>query len=275
MLQRFEATDHGLDAGADLFVALHQRGPLTGEAVLTLAQRAILLAQGTERIEQLVHLLLKTTDFGVEGDLVAHAQNYSRVFGIISFMSAPDFREIERQLAGTRALTDLPEAHGTLAGALCSSSGVTLQDWLREVFPEGLAGSAETPMLTVYEWTRHVLESGQLEFQLLLPDDDEPVAIRAAALGQWCQGFLYGLGSNPIPDIDQLPEQVGEIVRDLTAMTRIDVDESESTEDNEQAYSELVEFVRIGVQLLHDELAGVRESATAGGDADDKPPSIH
>jgi uncharacterized protein YgfB (UPF0149 family) len=108
-----------------------------------------------------------------------------------------------------------------------------------------------------------------------LPDDEEPVAVRAAALGQWCQGFLYGLGSNPIPDIEQLPEQVGEIVRDLTAMTRIDVDEAESLEDNEQAYSELVEFVRIGVQLLHDELAGVRESAAAGSDVDDTPPSIH
>lgn len=190
-------------------------------------------------------------------------------------MSAPDFWDLERQLAGTRALTDLPEAHGTLAGALCSGSGVTFQGWLREVFPDGVAGAAETPMLTVYEWTRHALESGQLEFQLLLPDDDEPVTARATALSQWCQGFLYGLGSNPIPDIEQLPEQVGEIVRDMTAMTRIDVDADESMEDNEQAYSELVEFVRIGVQLLHDELAGVREAAAAGSDADDKPPSIH
>lgn len=190
-------------------------------------------------------------------------------------MSAPDFREIERQLAGTRALTDLPEAHGTLAGALCSSGAITLQDWLREVFPDGVAGAAETPMLAVFEWTRHVLESGQLEFQLLLPDDDEPVAVRAAALGQWCQGFLYGLGSHPIPDVEQLPEQVGEIVRDLTAMTRIDVDESESIEDNEQAYSELVEFVRIGVQLLHDELAGFRQTTAEGSGADGQSPSIH
>jgi len=197
------------------------------------------------------------------------------VFGIILLMVAPDFRDLERQLAGTRALTDLPEAHGTLAGALCSNSSVSFQDWLQEVFPEGVVGAAETSILAVYEWTRYALESGQLEFHPLLPDDDEPVAARASALGQWCQGFLYGLGSNPIPDIEQLPEQVGEIVRDMTAMTRIDVDADESMEGNEQAYSELVEFVRIGVQLLHDELAGAREAIAAGSDADDKPPSIH
>ena len=114
-------------------------------------------------------------------------------------MSAPDFREIERQLAGTRALTDLPEAHGTLAGALCSSSAVTLQDWLREVFPDGVAGAAETPMLAVYEWTRHVLDSGQLEFQLLLPDDEEPVAVRAAALGHGVRVFFMASARTRFP----------------------------------------------------------------------------
>ena len=183
-------------------------------------------------------------------------------------MSVPDYQEIESHLSGSRALTDLPEAHGTLAGALCSGEGVTLQDWLREVFPEGVAGAAEVPMLAVFEWTQHVLRTGQLEFMLLLPDDEESLATRAAALGQWCQGFLYGLGSNPLPDVERLPEEIAEIVRDLTALTRIDVDENESAEDNEQAYAELVEFVRVGVQLLHDELAPFRGPAVGRADSD-------
>jgi uncharacterized protein YgfB (UPF0149 family) len=186
-------------------------------------------------------------------------------------VSTPDFRQIERQMSGSRALTDLPEAHGTLTGALCSAEGMSLQDWLREIYPEGLAGDAEPSMHAVFEWTRHALRSGQLEFQLLLPDDDESVAIRAAALGHWCQGFLYGLGSNPIPDVDQLPEEIGEIVRDLSAMTQIEVDDNESEEDNEQAYAELVEFVRVGVQLLHDELGRFREAAAGAASVGVEP----
>lgn len=178
-------------------------------------------------------------------------------------MADPDYHDIERQLAASRALTDLPEAHGTLAGALCATDTIALDDWLREVFPEGVAGEAATPMLAVFEWTRHTLGAGQLEFQLLLPGDDEPMAVRASALGQWCQGFLYGLGSSPLPDIEQLPEDAAEIVRDLTALTRIGVDAQESPEDNEQAYAELVEFVRVGVQLLFDELAPFRQGAAA------------
>lgn len=187
-------------------------------------------------------------------------------------MADPEYRDIERQLTASRALTDLPEAHGTLTGALCATAAVSLEDWLREVFPEGVAGDAETPMLAVFEWTRHTLAGGQLEFQPLLPGDDEPVANRASALGQWCQGFLYGLGSSPLPDLERLPEEVGEVVRDLTALTHIGVDANESAEDNEQAYAELVEFVRVGVQLLFDELAPFRQ----GDDASDGPrPALH
>ncbi len=189
-------------------------------------------------------------------------------------MSQPDYRTIESRLDESRALTDLPEAHGTLAGAFCASNAVALQDWLREVFPEGVAGSAEGEMHAVFEWTRHVLANGQMEFALLLPDDDRPIEERAAALGEWCQGFLYGLGSTPIPDIDSLSPEVGELVRDLTAITQLSVDEAESDDNNEEALAELVEFVRVGVQLLFDELAPFR-NATTGGNGPDGPVSLH
>jgi len=189
-------------------------------------------------------------------------------------MSEPEFHEIEQRLSASRALTDLPEAHGTLAGALCATHTVSLQDWLREVFADGVAGEAESTMLALFEWTRHVLTAGQLEFRLLLPGDETPVAERAAALSQWCQGFLYGLGSSPLPDIEQLPEEVAEIVRDLTALTQIGVDADESLEESEQAYAELVEFVRVGVQLLHDELARFRDPR-ADAEVEDAPRSLH
>ena len=100
---------------------------------------------------------------------------------------------------------------------------------------------------------------------MMLPGDDVPIADRASALGQWCQGFLYGLGTSPIPDADALPEEVAEIVRDLTSITQVSVDVQETDEANEQAYSELVEFVRVGAQLLFDELARFRGPSTGPG----------
>jgi uncharacterized protein YgfB (UPF0149 family) len=59
-----------------------------------------------------------------------------------------------------------------------------------------------------------------------------------------------------------LPGEIGEIVRDLTEITRADVDVSDSMEANESALAELVEFVRVGVQLVFDELEPLRGSHT-------------
>jgi len=41
------------------------------------------------------------------------------------------------------------------------------------------------------------------------------------------------------------------------------VDASQGEESNEAAYAELVEFVRVGVQLLFEELAALRRPATS------------
>lgn len=177
------------------------------------------------------------------------------------FMVIPHFDEIERQLVAAHALSDLPEAHGTLAGALCGSHQWGLEDWVREVFAEGRAGEAEPSLTAVFEWTRHGLQQGGLEFSLLLPDDASPVADRARALGEWCQGFLYGLGCHPLPPPEHLSTDAGEIIHDLTAIAQVGIDAEASAEDNEQAYAELVEFVRVGVQLLFEELAACRDLA--------------
>lgn len=189
-------------------------------------------------------------------------------------MSAELYTQIDRCLATGRALTDVPEAHGTMVGAFCASTAYTLDDWLREVFPEGEAGAARAELQEWFDATAAALRSSDLQFEPLLPDDETPVSDRAAALGQWCQGFLYGLGTNPIPDIERLPAEIGEVVRDLTAITQVSVDDSDGTEANESAYAELVEFVRIGTQLVFDELATFRDAISRVHD-DGPPVSLH
>lgn len=176
-------------------------------------------------------------------------------------MSPPNFDDIEHQLDAAQALSDLPEAHGTLAGALCGSSQWSAEDWFREIFAEGKAGAAEPAMTSVYAWTRETLHQGGLEFRLLLPEDEAALADRTRALGEWCQGFLYGLGSHPLPQPEHLSTDAGEIIHDLTAIAQVGVDADASLEDNEQAYAELVEFVRVGVQLLFEELGAYRDMA--------------
>ena len=51
-------------------------------------------------------------------------------------MLAATYDEFERVLRDARALPEPAEAHGTLAGALCSSRDYGLIEWLHEILPD-------------------------------------------------------------------------------------------------------------------------------------------
>jgi hypothetical protein len=175
-------------------------------------------------------------------------------------MNTANYPDIQRVLTDERSLADAAEAHGTLAGCLCAAVGFRFDDWLHEILPEGRADPLSTASLRqLYLDTAGALEGPEMDFELLLPEDEAPIEARTAALGLWCQGFLYGLGTSAIQDASALPGEIGEIVRDLTEITHVDVDESQNPETNESAYTELVEFVRVGVQLVFEELEPLRD----------------
>jgi uncharacterized protein YgfB (UPF0149 family) len=169
------------------------------------------------------------------------------------------YADIQQVLAEERSLTDAAEAHGTLAGSLCTAPSYRFEDWLLEILPEGRPRPEHASTLReLYSSTREALAGEMLEFEPLLPEDDGPLGDRTSALAQWCVGFLYGLGSGSLPDASGLPGEVGEVVRDFTEITRVEIDGGDSAESNESAYAELVEFVRVGAQLVFDELDSLR-----------------
>jgi hypothetical protein len=177
----------------------------------------------------------------------------------------PEFDDLQRLLAESRALAEAAEAHGTLVGALCAAADFSLQDWLVELYAEGRTDAATSEALrVVFDATRGELVSDQMEFRALLPADEAPIAGRAEALGHWCQGFLYGLSTRPLPGPEQLSQDAGEVIRDLTAMTQVMADAEATEESNEEAYAELVEFVRVAAQLLFDEFERWRGTAPSG-----------
>jgi uncharacterized protein YgfB (UPF0149 family) len=178
-------------------------------------------------------------------------------------MILPEYDHVQQLLVQERSLADAAEAHGTLAGCLCAAQGYKVEDWLREILPEGRAAPEAAAVLEeLYTATVRALLQPDMEFELLLPADEQPIDVRTAALAQWCQGFLYGLGAGAVPDASELPGEVGEVVRDFIEISRAGVDDTQGEESNEAAYAELVEFVRVGVQLLFEELGALRPPAT-------------
>ncbi|WP_281346830.1 YecA family protein [Thermochromatium tepidum] len=169
-------------------------------------------------------------------------------------------------------LTPSPsEAHGLLCGLICGGDPHALESWLGQVAPRPEAGA------TLAAEGRAALRQCGLaierEFQgpeslIRLPspaEDAAPLGERALRLYDWIRGFLYAFGLVGRSEAD-LSEQVREILRDLTTLTRMDLDTLEETEDNEQALAELIEFVRVAAMLIHHECAVVR-LPTRGGPA--------
>lgn len=178
--------------------------------------------------------------------------------------SNPAFDDLQRVLMELHALTDAAEAHGTLVGVLCAMP-CSLDDWMAEILPDGRAEGVQAASLrAIFDATWGALGSGNFGFEPLLPSDEEPIDARTAALGEWCQGFLYGLGTGCVPDASMLKSEAAEVLRDLTEISQVDVDHDDDAETNEEAYAELVEFVRVGVQIIYAQLTPLREPPAPG-----------
>jgi uncharacterized protein YgfB (UPF0149 family) len=171
------------------------------------------------------------------------------------------FPEVVRVLGDLRSSVPAAESHGCLCGALCAAADYPIESWLEEIVPEVAdLGEDREPLKLLFEDTVRALRGDEMEFEPLLPDDEVALEDRARALSQWCQGFLYGFGTGEPIKPDELPANVDEVLRDLTHIGRASVAIDEDDEEQEQAYSEVIEYVRAGVQLIHDELYDARNA---------------
>jgi uncharacterized protein len=160
----------------------------------------------------------------------------------------------------SNAARQLPiaELHGVVCGlAVCYGDDLPLQDLVELVGVDALTD--ERSVASFVAASLEALEAADLRFTPLLPDDDADLALRVEALGQWCGSFLAGLAAalagRGAGNLDDCPEEVGEIVADLTAISRIDAEalseEADAGLDGAEAdLLELREFVKVGVLLI-------------------------
>jgi uncharacterized protein YgfB (UPF0149 family) len=161
-------------------------------------------------------------------------------------------------LAGAGALGETSEYHGTLCGLCCGAPDAGPKGWVERALEaadanEHPARDARRALTALAEELERALAGDQLEFTPVLPDDDAPLAERAGALARWCEGYLYGLALADAATVRALEGDAREALADF-AQIACAAGIANDTEDDEAAYAELVEFVRVGVQLVYEEL---------------------
>jgi hypothetical protein len=188
-------------------------------------------------------------------------------------VESPSFDLIDEGLRRAEAPTDAAEAHGSLCGLVCGLGAGGQSAWLAETLADAEAGEPVTRQTgrlleALADSTRAALEGADMAFQPLLPADSEPLVQRVDSLAQWCQGFNHGLfvaARLGDAEAELGSGHTAEIVRDFGEMAQVSVGDEEADAEGEAAYAELVEFVRVSVQLVYEELSEVRLRVQSAG----------
>jgi uncharacterized protein len=179
-----------------------------------------------------------------------------------------DYEALREALAQSEVVVSLAELHGGVCGALCAGGATAADLWLAECLkdrPRVAGGELEGSLRALVDSTWRALEQGALSFQPLLPDDDAPLEEQVEAFALWCHGFLGGLGASA-PDVGRVPgrdglaagreDNVAEILADFAEFSRAGLsdDEAAGRERPDFALAQLVEYLRVSVQLVFEEL---------------------
>ncbi len=177
-----------------------------------------------------------------------------------------DYDTLEELLKRCGSNWDAAQTHGLLTGRLAIAGVPAGPDWMLQVLEgveedNALRTESQKHLEILYQLTFWQLSERLSEFEPLLPSDLEDVGLRTVALAHWCEGFLHGLVSTKHGD--DLKERLGaeplsDIIKDMLHITRAGLDEESDEEENESAYVELVEYLRVAAQLCYEELADTR-----------------
>ncbi len=181
---------------------------------------------------------------------------------------AIDHGTLDQALRRCGASWDASQTHGLLSGRLAIAGADSGFDWLKQVLEgtnqaDALRVECEGLLGALFATTYQQLAERMSAFSPLLPDDGDSPAQRATALAHWCEGFLHGLvsGEHGAELRARLQaEPLADIIRDMLQITRAAADEDDDEGSDDEAYFELVEFVRVAAQLAFEELADLREA---------------
>ena len=170
-----------------------------------------------------------------------------------------EYPDVAEALRRASVSVDAADCHGLICGLICAAGFADQKIWVAEIFeaydPKDLLQAEAYRLLQrLYEETLIRLNSPELDFELLLPDDEDPLRDRTESLANWCGGFLSGLGMGGVPAQAELPDEVAELLGDLSQISRVDFDLDDPNEEEQVAFEEVVEYVRVGVMFVHEEL---------------------
>ena len=170
-----------------------------------------------------------------------------------------------RQKAGISI--DVSKYHGKICACLCFDT-LEAETLLAETFNADISSlSSETTklkniLLDLIAETLEKLNDAEMTFYPLLFPDSKSLADRTLSLSSWCGGFIDGVGlAVAQKNISMNPAEqdiISEIIEDFSQISKLTSASVMNEGGEELAYIEVVEYVRVRVQLIYEELKAAK-----------------
>jgi uncharacterized protein len=160
-----------------------------------------------------------------------------------------NYQTLELLLQQQNVALTAAEMHGLITGLICG--GNHDYNWKKSIYEltnDGLAFSQilTNPLRELYDFTLTSLDNNDFIFNLLLPEDGK-VFEQADALAGWVNHFLLGLGVTQPKLMEK--KELKELVTDLRNIGMLGYDKNDDQNELEQALEEIIEYVKVAVQL--------------------------
>ena len=177
-----------------------------------------------------------------------------------------DHAQLKDALQRAGSTWDAAQVHGLLSGRLVVAGSAAGPDWIAQVLegidPSNASGKeCESLLVELLQSTHRHFRERMSQFMPLLPDENDSRSVRTEGIAHWSEGYLHGLvSSNQAEEVRKqlAAEPIAGIIKDLLAMTQATVDDGADREEDEAAYTEIVEYLRVAAQIVYEELALVR-----------------
>lgn len=174
-----------------------------------------------------------------------------------TLIQLPAYQSCMEALAPLALPISISELHGVVCGYLCAGAGSQAETYIRALATRQKSAemrNATSALFNLFSISQQQIENFDFEFQLLLPEESEPLPERAKAFSDWCGGFIQGLNLVGIGFDVLHEEEAQDALQHIADFAELDHEEVRIGEEDERALMEVSEYTRMAVLRIHGDL---------------------
>lgn len=178
----------------------------------------------------------------------------------VSSFRFPDYADCHHAMRRCNLTFSPSEAHAIAVGLLAGDVSEPGRHWAAVMYADLQAGDAladecRSCLDRLYHAAGEQMQDRDFGLHLFLPPSDFAEQGVSMAIRDWAQGFLFGFGlAGKEAASARLSEEGSEALRDFYEIGNLDVSDETNDEEQQQALSEIEEYLRVAAMLIYEDM---------------------